>query len=55
MKLTTQEKEKRGQLIAEIFGLKKDKDFPGRYFSTWGNKTALGIYETTLRIIEKGE
>lgn len=50
-----------GEKLAEILMLKEDKgDFkngktgynPKRYKTTWGNKTALGLYETIKRIIE---
>lgn len=47
------EKIERGELIAEILMLKKDKD--NRYKTTWGTKTALGLYRTMERIVKDGE
>jgi len=47
-------KEQRGQELAGILELKRDRDYKGkdvRYKTTWGNKTTLGVYETALRIL----
>ena len=42
-----------GEAIAEILILREDKGYnPKRYKTTWGNKTALGIYGTVKRLIE---
>ena len=51
VKLTTEEKEIVGNQIVEILMLRKDAENKGRYLTTWGNKTAIGIYETVLRLI----
>lgn len=46
-------KTKIGNNLAEILLLKEDKGYsPKRYKTAWGNKTALGIYETIKRILE---
>lgn len=45
------EQAKRGELLAEMLGLKVDKS-TGRYFTTGGDKTALGLFRTCKRIIE---
>jgi hypothetical protein len=45
-----------GQAICNILRLKEDRSEnfnPKRYRTAWGNKTALGIYETVKRLIEK--
>jgi hypothetical protein len=45
-----------GEKIAEILMLREDKGyFPKRYKTTWGNKTALGIYGTVKRLIEENQ
>lgn len=50
------EQARRGQLIADMFYLKKDlPDHPDRFKSTGGNKTALGVFRTMQRLIEDGE
>jgi len=44
-----------GEALVNILRLKEDKSEnynPKRYVTAWGNKTALGIYETVKRIIE---
>ena len=56
-----QEKIKRGRLIATVLNLKTNPAYYGdddnnvRYDTTWGTKTALGLYETVKRIIEEGK
>lgn len=49
---TEEEKDKIGKAIADILMLRKDKDHKDRYQTTWGNKTAIGIFNTVLRIAE---
>ena len=45
-----------GYKLAEILNLREDRGYlPKRYKTSWGNKTALGIYETTKSIIEELE
>lgn len=46
------EETKRGELIAEVLKLKK-KD--GRYLTTWGTKTALGLFRTVERLVKDGK
>jgi len=41
-----------GKEIAKIFMMKKDKEHKDRYQMTWGNKTAIGLVYTLLRIAE---
>lgn len=55
MELTIEEKEKRGKLIIEVFMLKRASNNPVRFRTMWGDKTALGVYETMSRLIERGE
>jgi hypothetical protein len=43
----------RGLLLAEVLGLKQKPN--GRYDTTWGDKTPLGLYLTVQRIIEEGK
>lgn len=55
--LTEQQETKRGELLAEVLQLRlirSGKD-AGRYRTTWGTKTALGLYRTVERIILDGE
>ena len=51
MQLTIEEKEIVGKQIIEILMLRKDATNKGRYQTTWGNKTAIGIYEAVCRIV----
>ncbi len=41
---------RRGQAIAELLGLELKKN--GRYDTTWGDKTPLGLYLTVRRFVE---
>lgn len=52
--LTENEQEQRGIAIANMLGLRAKKgDWKGyRYFTTWGSKTALGLYRTMSRWFE---
>jgi hypothetical protein len=53
--ISEQEKINIGEKLADILMLREDKGYtPKRYKTTWGNKTALGLYGTIERII-KGE
>ena len=45
---------RRGELLAELLLLKKKRD-NGRYNTSWGDKTALGLFLSVKRIIEQGE
>ena len=49
--LTIEEKEIVGKQLVEILILRKDTTNKERYQTTWGNKTAIGIYETVCRIV----
>ena len=42
-----------GKKWAEILGLKKNKE--GRYNTSWGTKTALGIYLVIKRLVKEDE
>lgn len=42
---------RRGELLAETLQLKKKA---GRYLTTWGDKTALGLFLTVKRIVNEG-
>jgi len=53
--LDVTDKIKIGENLIDILQLKEDKKEkynPKRYVTAWGNKTALGIYETVKRIME---
>jgi hypothetical protein len=41
-----------GKRIATIFKLKRDKEHKDRYQTEWGSKTAVGIFNTFLRLAE---
>jgi len=54
--ITDKDKTAIGQSVIDILRLKQDKTGnynPKRYITTWGNKTALGIYETVKRLINE--
>ena len=50
MAYTDEEKEQIGQAIAEMLCMKKSKTEKGRYQTTWGTKTGIGIFETIKRL-----
>ncbi len=50
-----EEKDLIGKKIAELFMLRKDRENPGRFKTYWGNKTAVGIFETVKRLGEEME
>ena len=52
--LTEEEQTRRGELLAEVLGLKKKRK-SGRYDTAWGDKTALGLFRVVERIILDGE
>lgn len=39
-----------GHKLAEVLLLRKETD--GRYYTEFGNKTGLGLYETAVRILK---
>jgi hypothetical protein len=49
--IAEEQEEKIGKAIAEVLQLKKNK--LGRYDTTWGDKTDLGLYWIIERIIEE--
>ena len=49
------EKELIGKKLAEMLMLRKDREHHGRFVTTWGTKTAIGIFETIKRIDEEIE
>lgn len=52
-KLTEAEEIRRGQLMAEILGLRENAN--RQYRTQWGTKTALGLFRTMKRIVEEGK
>ena len=42
---------RRGEALAELLNLKPKN---GRYSTSWGDKTALGLYLTVWRFMEDG-
>lgn len=46
---------KRGLLLVEVLNLEKDFEHADRWRTTWGTKTALGLYLTVKRILEEGK
>jgi len=54
--MSEQEQIKIGQQLADILYLKFDpkyrKGTDVRYMTSWGNKTALGLYMTVKRILD---
>lgn len=53
-KISEAEEARRGQLLAEILGLKLKRG-TDRYSTTWGDKTALGLFRLVERIMLDGE
>lgn len=60
--ITEAEEERRGKLIAQVLRLRTltarsahNTNDIGRYRTTWGTKTALGLYRIVQRIVEEGE
>lgn len=49
------EETKRGALLAEVLGLKRDKRNKAHWATSWGSKTDLGLFQTVKRIIEEGK
>lgn len=54
-KLTEQEEEKRGKLLAEVLRLGRDPIYEDRWLTTWGTKTDLGVFRVVKRIVLDGE
>ena len=54
MTISEQEETRRGTLLAEVLSLKL-RGPERRYDTTWGNKTALGLYRTVARIVLEGK
>lgn len=40
-----------GDFIAKLLGLRRKRN--GRFFTTWGDKTNEGLYNTLKRVIEE--
>lgn len=55
IQLTEEQQKERGQLIADVLKLRKDPEHKDRYQTTWGTKTALGIFLVVERIIQEGK
>ena len=63
--LTDKEKEIYGNRWAEILQLKEDQEYnrksgnndmdKKRYLTSWGNKSAIGIYEVIKRLVKESE
>lgn len=49
---TIEEQAQKGAEIAAILGIKKTRK-TGRYQTSWGDKTAIGLFNTVLAIAEK--
>lgn len=42
-----------GANVARILQLRRDREHRDRFQTTWGSKTALGIFHTVMRIAEE--
>lgn len=54
---TEKQKERQGEEIAQLLMLRKSKEYKDRYLTSWGTKTAIGVFEVVRRIgreIEEG-
>ena len=49
--LKIKEKTDLGKAWADVLMLKKSPDHHDRYLTTWGDKTALGVYEVVTRLV----
>ena len=54
-KLTDEEEASRAAILCEMLQLKRSKEHKDRFLTGWGTKTALGVFRSAQRIIEKGE
>jgi len=52
-KYTDEEKEKIGQEIALLFGMRKSHSDKGRFITSWGTKSGIGIFEMIQRVNEE--
>jgi len=53
--LSDDEKTVIGEAWANILMLKKSREHKDRYLTTWGDKTALGLYNTVCRLVNDNE
>lgn len=53
--LTEAEETRRGELLCQVLHLRKDRENPRRYLTTWGSKTQLGIFRAVARIVTDGK
>ena len=53
--ISESEQIKLGNLLAQVFHLKRDVEHPDRYRTNWGTKTAKGVYLVACRIINEPE
>lgn len=49
---TVEQQDQIGKQIAKLLMLKKSKTNKERYQTTWGDKTAIGIFNTVNRLAE---
>lgn len=53
--LTEAEETRRGELIAEVLGLRRNPREQDRWLTTWGTKTSIGLFRTMKRLVEEGK
>lgn len=53
--LTEAQETRRGELLAKVLKLRKDREHPDRYVTEWGTKTPLGLFRAVSRIVADGE
>lgn len=53
--ITEEEEMRRGSMIAEVCQLKASRDYPDRFFTTWGTKSPIGLFRSIQRIVEDGK
>jgi hypothetical protein len=51
--ITDTERERRGRMLAAVLQLRMKPN--GRYDTTWGDKTPVGLFVTVERILTVGE
>jgi len=55
MEYTDREKEEIGIRLANLFHIPQSKREKGRYLTSWGTKTPIGVFEVMIRISQEIE
>lgn len=52
---TEEEQAIRGKRLAEVLRLRKDPEYKDRYQTSWGGKTAVGVFATVRRLVAESQ